>query len=987
MDRAYTDTRFSLADSVKECGTGHYLTVIAFVGAGILLFGFVLASITARSGRKIDPGWSAKPAGRDYMINEIKPGGQAGGLLPGDRILSVAGDREAGIYGPALALSRVPAGSLYLIEVMREGARITVALPMGAGDPSDWHEFLPLLIVALLEYSIGAWIGIVRLDSATARLGVATFLLSSFAELAPVFGAFAGWSRATSSLTAVLAVFWRPWHLALGYHFLSVFPHPVREQAPAHWARRLVYMIAGLLWVPINAPVLAHMLGFPAIPLLAGLLPLQPVGQPGGWIMAGFESVAGGAMCFFLIRNYLRLPDPDSRRRIRWAAAGFGSALLVFVTVALLKLALYAKPSPVIEQAHAIVDNLGTLMVGISALTLGYAMVKHRVLGIHVMVRRGLQYLLARSALQLLILLPLLLILIQAIRNTDRSLNDLLFRSSRLFYLAVATTGAISLRYRRQMRWWLDRRFFRASLEQEELLEALIEHLKTAESEEEIAMIVSQELDHGLRLDGLHILLANLNDGLLRVAYSRLTDQAVRIRDYLNEKAGTRLKNGSMFTLYEIEDTGARRITSMRESLIVPVRGTDRSNLGVIVIGPRRSEEPYTNRDRSLLRAVAAQMAVMYEVLRLKERVQDERRVRIQVLGHLDQQEIQLLNECPDCGRCYTTQEEDCTHDGAKLSLTLPVERTIEGKYRLERRIGRGGMGIVYEATDIRLARPVAVKIMISDLFGDSAAMARFEREARAAALLEHNHIVRVHDYGKLAAGGAYLVMELVRGQSWREHMKSKMDRRADFTGRWISQLCSAVAAAHASGIVHRDIKPENLMIAEDDHGGRVVVLDFGLAKMRTALAQPNQDITVAGEVLGTRRYMSPEQRSGGPVDLRTDVYSIGVICTETITGVRPPRSGASLEWMRASLGCATSGETPLSKMLEQAMADSPSDRTISVAELGVQLPPAIGALGSGKRFGQDRADTKTLTIGAGSVPSPPARIPPTGSSGDNEPR
>src|SRR5581483_12726 len=118
--------------------------------------------------------------------------------------------------------------------------------------------------------------------------------------------------------------------------------------------------------------------------------------------------------------------------------------------------------------------------------------------------------------------------------------------------------------------------------------------------------------------------------------------------------------------------------------------------------------------------------------------VEHEKRVRVQVLGHLDDRFVHLLNECPECGRCYTTAESICAQDGASLTLTLPVETTIDGKYRLARRIGRGGMGVVYEAGDERLGRRVAIKIMIGDLFGNSQAVARFEREARAAAALSH---------------------------------------------------------------------------------------------------------------------------------------------------------------------------------------------------------------------------------------------------------
>jgi serine/threonine-protein kinase len=601
-----------------------------------------------------------------------------------------------------------------------------------------------------------------------------------------------------------------------------------------------------------------------------------------------------------------------------------------------------------ILQSAMFVNNVSILVVGVSFIGLAYAVARHRVLGIHVVLRRGLQYLFAKNVLRLVVSLPLLIVLSRAI-VTDRGLKDLLLRSSWPFYLAIAVTGAVSLCYRRQMGLWLDQKFFRVALQQESALAALTERLRNIESEEELWLMAGSELTQALHVNGCHVFLRD-QEGHIRIAYSQLPDRAARLRRWLSDQAREFEGPGSPFVLYEMPDAATSDTASApgpTEYLVVPAMGTDPHGIGTLVLGPKRSEQPYTARDRVLLRAIAGQMAIMYEVLSLKQSVAQERRVRVQVLGHLDHQNIQLLNECPECGRCYTIADSVCTADGASLSLTLPVERTIDAKYRLERRIGRGGMGVVYRGQDTRLDRAVAIKIMTGDLFGNTAAMARFEREARAAAMLKHPNIVAVHDFGRLPTGGGYLVMELIDGKSWREFLKlgRGIQERAS---RWMTQLCLAVEAAHAGGVVHRDLKPENVMLVERDGDPDFAkVLDFGIAKVSgTAAAPEGKALTRVGAVIGTPDYMSPEQAVGEAVDARSDLYSAGVILYEMLAGHRPYRGGAVTVLRQHVLSAVP--DLPLAStatidhrivtVLRRMLAKAPEDRFASASELMAAL-------------------------------------------------
>src|SRR6185503_15342996 len=202
--------------------------------------------------------------------------------------------------------------------------------------------------------------------------------------------------------------------------------------------------------------------------------------------------------------------------------------------------------------------------------------------------------------------------------------------------------------------------------------------------------------------------------------------------------------------------------------LVVPMRTAEGRLVGLILLGEKKSELPYGAEDRRLLQAVAAQIAILYENTALKRRVAQQEQARRDVLSRLAPGEINLVRECPRCGACGDATVETCPHDGASLALTLPVDRTVDGKYRLERRIGAGGMGTVYEATDLRLGRRVALKVLLARHFGKPSALRRFEREAQASARLRHPNIVTLHDYGTLGTEGAFLVMELLHGITLR---------------------------------------------------------------------------------------------------------------------------------------------------------------------------------------------------------------------------
>jgi len=212
------------------------------------------------------------------------------------------------------------------------------------------------------------------------------------------------------------------------------------------------------------------------------------------------------------------------------------------------------------------------------------------------------------------------------------------------------------------------------------------------------------------------------------------------------------------------------------------------------------------------------------------------------------------------------------------------VGRVLEGRYRLEERLARGGMSTVYAATDLRLHRTVAVKIMADHLVHDPTFVDRFTREARAAAMLSHPNVVSVSDQGS-DQGLVFLVMELVRGRTLRDllHARGRLTVAEAFAV--LEPVLAGLTAAHRAGIVHRDIKPENVLIGTD---GVVKVADFGLARAVVGTGQTSQ---TGGVLIGTVAYLSPEQLERGRADARSDIYAAGIVLYEMLTG-HPPYGG-----------------------------------------------------------------------------------------------
>src|SRR6266702_8717086 len=254
------------------------------------------------------------------------------------------------------------------------------------------------------------------------------------------------------------------------------------------------------------------------------------------------------------------------------------------------------------------------------------------------------------------------------------------------------------------------------------------------------------------------------------------------------------------------------------------------------------------------------------------------------------------MKECPACRRCFPDDINHCPQDGDETLPSLLGDQTLDARYILERRLGQGGMGVVYKARHIFLKTQHAIKVILPDLVGnDPMLVTRFRQEALAAAAVRHQNIIAVTDFGVVRGTMPFLVMEFVKGKSLQEIMAEEGAMPPLRAFELIQPICAGIAAAHRQNIVHRDLKPLNVMIQDGvpvSEGAKI--LDFGLAKIKSGELLGSFIAAQTTGLMGSPFYMAPEQWSDDPPDARADVYSLGVMFYQMLSG-EVPFKGSSI--------------------------------------------------------------------------------------------
>ena len=317
--------------------------------------------------------------------------------------------------------------------------------------------------------------------------------------------------------------------------------------------------------------------------------------------------------------------------------------------------------------------------------------------------------------------------------------------------------------------------------------------------------------------------------------------------------------------------------------------------------------------------------------------------------------------KCNTCGRVFDKSLSFCPEDGQPLELiNTIIGQTLDGRYRIESLLGKGGMGVVYRATHIHLDTQFAVKILNEELVANQSAIERFRREAKATGRIQHPNAIQVTDFGVTSDRIVYLVMELVDGKTLADLLQSEGSLDYRRAVGIMLQVCAAVEAAHQSGVIHRDLKPDNIKIKQTGDSEQIKVLDFGIAKLRereptseNSIDDPDKlyrTITETGTIIGTPQYMSPEQCRARKLDPRSDIYSLGVILYEMLSGKHLYPGSEAIDVMvkqirelpRPLREVCPNVPYSIESAVLRALEKDPARRQASAAEFAAELEEAL---------------------------------------------
>jgi eukaryotic-like serine/threonine-protein kinase len=326
-----------------------------------------------------------------------------------------------------------------------------------------------------------------------------------------------------------------------------------------------------------------------------------------------------------------------------------------------------------------------------------------------------------------------------------------------------------------------------------------------------------------------------------------------------------------------------------------------------------------------------------------------------------------MADRCPDCGEEIPSGSHRCPRCSTldpKPTKDSFVGKLVGGRYRITRKLGQGGMGVVYEAEHVGVGQKVAVKFLHPTFSSDPEVARRFRNEARSYAQINHAHAVQLHDFGQDDDGNLFISMELLEGMDLKRTLEKEGKLPVKDALDVVLQVCEVLGAAHERGIVHRDLKPENIMLTKGLRGYHVKVLDFGLAH----LAGSGSNLTAPGVVCGTPRYMSPEQAEGGAIDHRTDIYALGLVLIEALTGVHPFESPSITETLKKQV------EAPVPRLAQLA----PELGNLSRVDAAIQRATAKK---KEQRFDSMIELARALSDEAATAPAPPPALESPGAT------
>jgi hypothetical protein len=544
-----------------------------------------------------------------------------------------------------------------------------------------------------------------------------------------------------------------------------------------------------------------------------------------------------------------------------------------------------------------------------------YAVLVQRVLDVRLIARRALQYVLARSMVTMLVAIPAVALTSYFIAYSNKSVAYL-FSGHRVQLLtATVLVGAAALRYRKPLLESIDRRFFREQYDARHILGLLVERIRSIRDSACLADLVSREIDLALHLERAALLALDPHSGILidpRNRMRRLDWSSALALALSNASAPLEVDFKSPHSpLLKLPERDRRWLEDSGFRLLVPVLARDGSLLGVLGLGEKKSGLPFLKEDRQLLHAIASSAAWVLELeieqaLAASQSTQSSHSSR----GLMEpddptpqepllQLPTEVAKECLKCGTIHAAYTVFCSHCSKKLEPSL-VPYVLPGKFRFERRLGVGGMGIVYCGFDLALGRRAAIKTLRHVSSED---ILRLLKEARTAALVSHPHLAPVYSM-ETWQGTPLLIMELLEGGTLAQRLLREKLSPRETVDLGIA-MAGALAQLHAADILHRDVKPSNIGYTRN---GIPKLMDFGIARVGNGLDAEDEILdgeegesalaplspwspedesrpTVRFRFAGTLSYISPEVARGEPATQGSDLWGLAIVLYECLLG------------------------------------------------------------------------------------------------------
>jgi hypothetical protein len=795
------------------------------------------------------------------------------------------------------------------------------ALGYGVGTPGDETAFPPVVrCLFLLAFALTGLFLLTsgKEDERACHLGAFFVLLATVFSNRPLLeslevmkGMPLEWPWAVRILAILPPDAFLPY---FAWRFCQEFPNSVSS-----------FQVQRLLTVGRRLSLAVGVAGFAwqAVRLVVGGMEGREVAKPSTEFYGPLLLVLIPALLLLVRRTWGAKGEEGRRARLFVAGlvAGLGP---MFLVVILESVTPYRRFLDVPGRREALATFIIFPCIVLALTTTAYSVAVAHVLQIRLIARRAMGYALARYSALGLAAVPVAAMAYYVFQNRDQRIGNLFAGPQLLLLGSSAVVGVGALRYRRTLLDSIDRHFFREQYDARQTLTLLVERVRVTHGVADLANLLCREVDLALHPEGVALMSVEPRSGMLvdpKLRGRRLDGSA---------QLATLIASASEPLTIDLEDPRsplARLPEPERHwlvdsgfRLVTPILARDGSLLGLIGLGEKKSSLPFFREDRELLRTIASSVAWMLEIELSRSLGSSQRSWQEGVPGDtpaLVPDSVaaggELAKECPHCGKLHSAFTVFCSACSRRLEPSH-VPYVLPGKYRFERRIGTGGMGVVYRGSDLALGRPVAVKTLRRVSPEDAM---RLRREARTAAAVSHRHLAPVYGM-ETWRGTPMLVMELLEGGTLSQRVEKGRLDAAETIELGIA-MSEALEHLHASDILHRDIKPSNIGYSRD---GTPKLMDFGIARVMFDLRRDHQvsppanldddsvllpptsvwnrtpsTVTASRQLVGTLAYLSPEAMTGQTADTSFDLWSLAIVLYECLLG-RKIFSGGDVQQM-----------------------------------------------------------------------------------------